>query len=454
MYGTYLESPALENCGIGPFLKQGRHDEKLGLHNLPTHTYSGDRKLISIAGVDLELVHAPGETEDQTIIYYPKHSILFAADNFYESFPNIYTLRGAPQRNPLVWADSLDLMKNLGAKVLLPSHTLPIIGEAEIRSRLEDYADAIRFVHDQTVQRMLLGQHPDEIAAELKLPKSLRSKEYLKEFYGTVAWSAKSIYDLYLGWYSGFEEDIQPLPPVEKAKRLIDLAGGDTQTILAKAEEAYNREDFQWSLELSSSILRTKKCLAHSQSVLKKASFIKVKSCTALGSRHISANARNWYLTSAMLERQDAPLIKISKEMRSQFLMQSSWYQIFPNFCLRLKAEGTPFFEGNGPLEKSICFIIHPDDSCEGTKDGKNASPSSSPEVWTLHIRNCVMYAKNEIRDDVDIIVEANESSLRSLLANPKSLATNIFSKKHQLSLKKGSVMGVIQFLSSIDRGI
>ena len=44
---------------------------------------------VTIAGVELELIHAPGETDDQIIVWYPKQKTLFPADNIYKAFPNL-----------------------------------------------------------------------------------------------------------------------------------------------------------------------------------------------------------------------------------------------------------------------------------------------------------------------------------------------------------------------------
>ena len=87
MHGITLSDEALVNCGIGHRLEHGK-DAELGLIR-PTHTYK-DSMHISISGVDLVLYFAPGETNDQTIVWYPEKKILFCGDNFYHSFPNLF----------------------------------------------------------------------------------------------------------------------------------------------------------------------------------------------------------------------------------------------------------------------------------------------------------------------------------------------------------------------------
>ena len=54
----------------------------------PTKTFS-DRMKVTIAGVELELIHAPGETNDQIIVWYEEKKTLFPADNIYKAFPNL-----------------------------------------------------------------------------------------------------------------------------------------------------------------------------------------------------------------------------------------------------------------------------------------------------------------------------------------------------------------------------
>ena len=54
----------------------------------PTKTFSKTLSL-SLAGLELEVIHAPGETDDQIIVWYPEKRVLFPADNIYKAFPNL-----------------------------------------------------------------------------------------------------------------------------------------------------------------------------------------------------------------------------------------------------------------------------------------------------------------------------------------------------------------------------
>jgi uncharacterized sulfatase len=75
------------------------------------------------------------------------------------------------------------------------------------------------------------GLTPDEVAKRVKLPEKLEKHPYLREFYGTVPWSVKGVFQLYLGWFSGDPVELFPLSTPEKASRVIALAGGVDRVI-------------------------------------------------------------------------------------------------------------------------------------------------------------------------------------------------------------------------------
>ena len=87
-----------------------------------------ERLETTIAGIKLELVHAPGETEDQLFVWLPEKKVVLSGDNIYQTFPNLYTIRGTYYRDVQKWAASLDKIRALDAEFLVPSHTRPLSG--------------------------------------------------------------------------------------------------------------------------------------------------------------------------------------------------------------------------------------------------------------------------------------------------------------------------------------
>ncbi|RPJ81023.1 MAG: MBL fold metallo-hydrolase [Deltaproteobacteria bacterium] len=289
-FGTMLPEGGVINCGIGPYLDFREHNT-VGLIR-PTRTFSGNQLKITIAGMNLELYHAPGETSDQIFIWLPDKKVLLSADNFYRSFPNLYAIRGTAYRDVILWVKSLDQMRHLKPEVLVPSHTRPLYGAKEIEEALTNYRDAIQFVHDQTIRWINKGLTPDEIVERVKLPDHLAGQPYLHEYYGTVEWSVRAIFDGYLGWFSGNATDLFPLRPIERAKKMAQLAGGESR-LLENAALACRQGEYQWALEICDHVL-------HLDTGNQQAKEIKADALTALGEKQIASTARNYYLTQAL----------------------------------------------------------------------------------------------------------------------------------------------------------
>ena len=47
------------------------------------------------------------------------------------------------------------------------------------------------------------GLYPDDIVEKVILPKHLEKHPFLQEFYGTVEWAVRAIFEHYMGWFSG-----------------------------------------------------------------------------------------------------------------------------------------------------------------------------------------------------------------------------------------------------------
>lgn len=292
-FGQFLPSNQFINCGLGPCLHYNQ-DTVIDVM-LPTKTFDKELK-ITISGVELHLLHAPGETDDQIVVFLPQKSVLCAADNIYKAFPNLYAIRGTPTRDAHQWADSLDLMRSLRAEHLVPSHTRPLSGASEVAETIAHYRDGILFVHDQTVRLMNRGIFLDDIVPCVALPPHLANHPYLQEYYGTVAWGVRGVFNSYIGWFGGDPAHLHPLAPPDHASRLQRLAGGAGQ-LLATAETAMGEEDPQWALVCAQSVLRAGSADAHTSSRAKE---VAVAALQSLAEGQVSANGRNYYLTYAM----------------------------------------------------------------------------------------------------------------------------------------------------------
>jgi len=287
MFGTLLPEEDLINVGIGPSLSVSKSPAG---YLKPDITFK-DSLEIKIAGINIELYHAPGETNDQIFIWLPVHKALMPGDNIYKTFPNLYTIRGTSHRDVIGWINSLDHMNSFGAEFLFPSHTKPILGRNEIKDAVTLYRDGIQYTHDQTIRLMNEGLYPDQIVDMIQLPESISNSPYFYEFYGTLRWSVKSIFNGYLGWFNGNPSELDPLSRYEKALRISNLAGGD-ENLLTQLQEAVINKDMQWALELSDYLISL-------DSFTKEVIDLRVMALKYIGLRSSNPNKRNYFLSTA-----------------------------------------------------------------------------------------------------------------------------------------------------------
>jgi len=315
MFGTTLSEKDLINVGIGPRLNVSKSPTG---YIKPDLTFD-DHLKINIAGIEIELFHAPGETNDQIFVWLPNHKSLMPGDNIYKTFPNLYTIRGTTHRDVKGWINSLDHMKTFNPEFLFPSHTKPIIGQEKIQDALNIYRDAIQYIHDQTIRLMNQGLYPDEIAELIELPKNIADSPYLYEFYGTVRWSVKSIFNGYLGWFSGNPSELDPLSRREKALRMSKLAGGEN-ALLEELKTAVKDKDMQWALELSDHLITLDYFIDEVKN-------LRFEALIYEGSRSSNPNKRNYFLTSAFeLNKKivDSSLLdRTSEELLYQISMET-----------------------------------------------------------------------------------------------------------------------------------
>jgi alkyl sulfatase BDS1-like metallo-beta-lactamase superfamily hydrolase len=191
----------------------------------------GDHYVFELGGITFECFATPGETYDQLTVWIPQYKAAFVGDNFYDSFPNIYTLRGTQPRWALDYVRSVEKVMSLGPEILLPSHGSPRTGNTEIMKQLIKYRDAILYVHDATVKGMNEGKDVFTLMREVRLPPELE----VGEGYGKVSWSVRGIFEGYVGWFDGNPASMYEQPAAAAYPDLVKLAGGSA-AVAARAE--------------------------------------------------------------------------------------------------------------------------------------------------------------------------------------------------------------------------
>jgi alkyl sulfatase BDS1-like metallo-beta-lactamase superfamily hydrolase len=299
-FGSTLPDALYINAGTGPEFGRPSGPAAMRTGPLPpTRTFSGNRLSLAIAGVRMDLLHTPGETNDGLSVWLPGKRVLLTGDLFLKAFPNLYAIRGAAPRPVRQWADSLTTLIALGAEHVVPGHTRPVSGEANAREALTAYRDGITSVFDQTLEGIKKGERPDELVARVKLPPHLADSPYLQEYYGAVEWSVRAIYSDHLGWFDGNATRLFPMPETDRAQKIVALAGGAPR-VIASARDALATGEFRWAAELADFVLAVDAANVDAKR-------LKAQALTELGERQTSANARNYYLSVAQYLLRDLP---------------------------------------------------------------------------------------------------------------------------------------------------
>ncbi|EPG74326.1 metallo-beta-lactamase domain protein [Leptospira fainei serovar Hurstbridge str. BUT 6] len=410
MFGNYLPKEDVDSVGIGPY--QGYNSSTKIDYLPPTKTFQ-NKLSVTVAGVPLELIHAPGETDDQIYVWIPDRKILFVGDNFYKAFPNLYTIRGTWFRSLKNWYRSLDIARAFRPEYLVPSHGRPLTGASGISGILTDYRDAIQFVHDQSLRGINRGLNPDDLVEYVKLPMHLAASPYLQEVYGKVSWSVRSVFSGNLGWFSGDSADLQPLSRNEQAKLFSDLAGGADKLEIF-AQNNLEQKNYQAALQLTGYILRI-------NPGNKKAKDIRIQALRALGQKEINANARHYYLTEAL-------------EIRDGFVAK---LQVKPNPDLLRRYPLSVFFDN---------LTINLDPIVSSKIDGKVSFKfKDTGEEFTIHLRKGVAEVTSKLASDPNILVYLNSQEWKEMLLRVRNPVTTL----RGFEYKKGNLLEFAKFLGN-----
>lgn len=186
-----------------------------------------DEYAFELGGLRFELIATPGgETTESMVVWLPQHEILFAGNVFgalWGHIPNLVTIRGDRYRDALTVVATIEKVLALEPRLVLYGHHDPIDGKDLIRRELLRLRDAVRYVHDRTVEHMNGGSDVWTAMREIALPPELE----VGQGYGRVAWDVRAIWENYLGWFHHHSTtELYASPPWAVDADLVELAGG------------------------------------------------------------------------------------------------------------------------------------------------------------------------------------------------------------------------------------
>jgi len=410
MFGQLLPEHQMAGAGIGMDLSFRVEDIALAR---PTHTFA-DSLSLEIEGLRLELIHAPGETPDQIMIWLPEKRVLLPADNYYHAFPNLYTIRGTAYRDVMEWVQSLDKMRDLQAAYLVPSHTGPVVGEEVIESTLTAYRDAIQFVHDQTIRGLNQGKTANQLAEEITLPPHLAAKPFLQATYGAVPFSVRSICTGYLGWFDGDAAGLESLPPKQESRRLFE-AFEKGVSLPEQARLALDEGDYRWAAQLARHWTRHETENDEAREILAKA-------FEALGNATTNFPARNYYLSQAA-EWRGSLTIPPNDPRKSpdDFLASFPIERFLQAMAVRLKAEDA--------LDADTVALFR---------------FSDTDQEFTIHVRGGVAEIRERPHPQPDLIFTTTTETWKHLLTRKRNPLAAFATRAIRI---EGGITAALRFL-------
>jgi glyoxylase-like metal-dependent hydrolase (beta-lactamase superfamily II) len=196
-------------------------------------TLYDDALTVRVGGVQFDIRHGRGETDDHSYVHCPERGVLCAGDFFIWSVPNA----GNPQkvqRYPWDWASALRAMAALEPRSLCPGHGGPVVDDAPLVARmLNETADYLDAIVAQTIAAMEDGSPPHvDIVRSVAAPPS--ASPWLQPVYDEAEFIVRNVIRYYGGWWSGRPSDLKPAPRDDVAREVVRLAGG-APALLARA---------------------------------------------------------------------------------------------------------------------------------------------------------------------------------------------------------------------------
>jgi alkyl sulfatase BDS1-like metallo-beta-lactamase superfamily hydrolase len=314
MYGGLLPRRAdgAVDTGLGKAVAAGR----VGILP-PTVVVDQPHQAMTLDGVKFVFHNAPGtEAPAEMTFTLPDLRAFGAAELVSQTLHNLYTLRGAKVRDSLAWAKYIDeALGYLGdSDVMFLQHGWPVWGRDDVIAFLKTQRDTYRYLHDQTVRMINAGLTGPEIAEAMVLPKSLETAWSSRGYYGTVRHNTRAIYQHYMGWFDANPANLDPLPPVDAAKKYVALAGG-ADAAVAAAQKAFDAGDYRWAAELLKHVV-----LADATNT--GARELQAKAFEQLGYVAESAPWRNFYLSGAKELREGPPPPALARGVPVDLLRQ------------------------------------------------------------------------------------------------------------------------------------
>jgi alkyl sulfatase BDS1-like metallo-beta-lactamase superfamily hydrolase len=255
-YGLLL--PASPHGFAGQGLGQGASAGAVGLI-APTRYVEKAIQEFEVDGVRMVFQNTPNtEAPREMNTYIPEMKALWMAENVIASLHNIYTLRGAPVRDPLNWSKYIGealFRFGLEAEVMFASHHWPRWGNERIQEVLRGQRDLYAHMNNQVLHFANQGVTINEIHNVYEVPKGLQNKWFCRGYHGSPQHNSRGVVQRYLGFWDCNPTTLIPLSPGDSASLYVEMMGG-SQKIMDRGRQLHDEGRYLHAQEIVNKLVQ------------------------------------------------------------------------------------------------------------------------------------------------------------------------------------------------------
>lgn len=269
----------------------------------PNSYITKEFEIVTIDGVEMEFQSTPGtEAPAEMNTWFPQFKAFWAAENITGTIHNIYTLRGALVRDPLVWSKHINnALYRYGqtASVMFASHSWPRWGNERIQDVMRAQRDAYANLNNAVLHAANKGVTINEIQNVYKLPDSLKNNWATHSYHGSEEHNSRAVINRYLGYWDANPATLMPLSPKDSAPLYVELMGG-AEKIMTKGQSLFDQGKYREAYEILNK-------LVYAEPQNRRAKDLLADVYEQVGYQKESAGVRNAFLSGAYELRHGIP---------------------------------------------------------------------------------------------------------------------------------------------------
>lgn len=219
----------------------------------PSRIIEDDIEYIEVDGVRMVFQNTPGtEAPSNMNTYIPEMKALWMAENVTGTLHNIYTLRGAPVRDPLRWSKYISRALHLfgtEADVMFYSHHWPRWGNDRIQEILRGQRDLYAHMNNQVLHLANQGVTINEIHNVYEPSEGLKQMWHARGYHGSPQHNSRGVIQRFLGFWDCNPATLIPLSPQDSAPLYVEMMGG-AEKIIVKGQELHDAGEYMAASEI------------------------------------------------------------------------------------------------------------------------------------------------------------------------------------------------------------